>query len=200
MSSSPIDKIHWLAKKKGILRPRDLDLYDIPRRWMSRLHERGQLIRIGRGLYTLPDAVPSPNRSLAEVSKRIPSGIICLLSGLQYHELTTQVPHQVWIAINSKARSPRINDLPARIVRFSGDSFSAGIDIIEIEGVTVRIYNPAKTVADCFKFRNKIGLDVAMEALKDCLRKRKATVDQLWTYAGVCRVSNVIKPYMESLL
>lgn len=200
MSSSTIDKIHRLAKKKGILRPRDLDLYGIPRRWMSRLHERGQLVRIGRGLYTLSDAVPSSNRSLAEVSKRIPSGVICLLSALQYHELTTQVPHQVWIAINSRARSPRVDDLPARIVRFSGDSFSMGIDIFEIEGVTARIYNPAKTVADCFKFRNKIGLDVAIEALKDCLRKRKATVDQLWTYARVCRVSNVIKPYMESLL
>lgn len=200
MTSSTAEKILHLAKEKSILRPRDLDSHGIPRRWMSRLYERGELIRIGRGLYTLTDAVPTENRSLAEVAKRIPSAVICLLSALQFHELTTQVPHQVWIAVASKARSPKVSDLPTRIIRFSGDSFTAGIDTCEIEGVQVRIYNPAKTVADCFKFRNKVGLDVAIEALKDCLRKRKATVDELWTYAGICRVANVIKPYLESLL
>ena len=200
MTSSTSDKILALAKDKGILRPRDLDALKIPRRWMSRLHERGKLIRIGRGLYTLPDAEPSSNRSLAEVSKRVPSGVICLLSALQFHELTTQVPHRIWIAVDAKARSPKVQDLPMRVVRFSGDSFSSGIDVFDVEGVEVHIYNPAKTVADCFKFRNKIGLDVAVEALKDCLRKRKATVDELWTYGKVCRVSNIIRPYMESIL
>lgn len=200
MDKSTSDTILTLAKEKGILRPRDLDSLSIPRRWMSRLNERGQLVRVGRGLYTLPDAVPSSNRSLAEVSKRVPFGVICLISALQYHELTTQAPHQVWMAVPSKARSPKVVDLPIKVVRFSADSFSSGIDTFEVEGVEVRIYNPAKTVADCFKFRNKIGLDVAVEALKDCLRERKATVDQLWNYAKICRVSNVIKPYLESVL
>ena len=200
MDHSTSDKILNLALVNRILRPRDLDALGIDRRWMSRLYERGLLIRVGRGIYTLPDAIPTSNRSMAEAAKRIPSGVICLLSALQYHELTTQVPHQVWIAMDSKARTPRANDLPVKVVWFSGESFSFGIDTIEVEGVEVRIYNPAKTVADCFKFRNKIGLDVAVEALKECLRERKATIDQLWTYAKICRVSNVIKPYMESLL
>jgi len=134
------------------------------------------------------------------VSKRVPSGVICLLSALQFHELTTQMPHRIWIAVDATTGSPKVQDLPMRVVRFSGDSFSSGIDVFDVEGVEVRIYNPAKTVADCFKFRNKIGLDVAVEALRDCLRKRKATVDELWTYGKVCRVSNIIRPYMESIL
>jgi predicted transcriptional regulator of viral defense system len=200
MIYSTADTILNLAREKGILRPRDLDALGIPRRWMSRLNERGKLVRVGRGLYTLPDAIPSSNRSLAEVSKRVPSGVICLLSALQYHGLTTQIPHQVWVAVDSKARMPKAVDLPIKVVWFSGDSFTSGIDTFLAEGVEIHIYNPAKTVADCFKFRNKIGLDVAVEALKDCLKERKATIDQLWNYAKICRVSNVIKPYMETIL
>jgi len=197
---STSDKILNIAREKGILRPRDLDALGIPRRWMSRLYERGQLVRVGRGLYTLPDAEPTPNRFLAEASKRIPSGVICLLSALQYHELTTQMPHQVWMAVASNTRTPQAGDLPIKIVWLSGASLTSGIEKVKIEGVSVPIYNPAKTVADCFKFRNKIGLDVAIEALKGCLREHKATVDQIWTYAKICRVSKVIKPYMESIL
>ncbi len=151
------EKILNLAKEKGILRPRDLDALGIPRRWMSRLNERGKLVRVGRGLYTLPDAMPSSNRSLAEVSKWIPTGVICLLSALQYHGLTTQIPHQVWVAVYSKARMPKAADLPIKIVWFSGDAFTSGIDTIDVEGVNVQVYNPAKTVADCFKFRNKMS-------------------------------------------
>jgi len=200
MTTCTSDIILKLAKEKSILRPRDLDPHGISRRWMSRLHERGELIRVGRGLYTLPDAVPTENRSLAEVSKRIPSGVVCLLSALQFHELTTQVPHEVWMAVDSKARSPKVSDLPIRIVRFSGASFTAGIETFTMEDVPVRIYNPAKTVADCFKFRNKIGLDVAIEALRDCREQKKCSQDQLWKYAKICRVTNVIRPYLEMVL
>jgi len=200
MTLSTSEKILHLAKEKGILRPRDLDAVGIDRRWVTRLYERGQLVRAGRGLYTLPDSEPTANRSIAEVSKRIPSGVVCLLSALQYHGLTTQIPHRVWIALESKTRKPKVGDLPVKIVWFSGDSFTSGIDTIEVEGVTTHIYNPAKTVADCFKFRNKIGLDVAVEALKDCLKERKATTDQIWKYARICRVAKIIQPYLESLL
>jgi predicted transcriptional regulator of viral defense system len=129
----------------------------------------------------------------------VPSGVVCLLSALRFHELTTQSPHQVWLALDRKSRKPRL-DLPVRIVRFSGEVLSAGCEVHVIEQVPVKIFGPAKTVADCFHYRKKIGVDVAIEALKDCLRQRKATVDDLWRYAKVCRVANVMRPYMESVV
>jgi predicted transcriptional regulator of viral defense system len=124
---------------------------------------------------------------------------VCLLSALQFHELTTQWPPEVWIAVDRKGAKPTINALPVRVVRFSGAALRAGVEERQIEGVTVRVTNPAKTVADCFKYRNKLGQDVALEALRDCWRKRKATADELWQYAKVCRVAKVMRPYMESL-
>jgi predicted transcriptional regulator of viral defense system len=154
---------------------------------------------VGRGLYSLAAAEPSENRTLAEVAKRVPGGVVCLLSALQFHGLTTQLPPQVWLALEVKARHPHEPELPIRIVRFSGQAFTTGIDTHDVEGVTVKVYNPAKTVADCFKYRNKIGLDVALEALRDCRRQGLCTFDDLWEYAKVCRQAKVMRPYLEAL-
>jgi len=183
-----------------VLRPRDLAAHHIPRSYLTRLVAAGALVRVGRGLYLLPDAQFTENHSLAEASKRVPNGVVCLLSALRFHELTTQNPFQVWLAIENKAWQPQAGDLPFRYVYFSGDAFRLGIDQHLIEGVSVKIYNPAKTICDCFKYRRKIGVDVAIEALRDGLRQRKVTVGDLWRYAKVCRVQRVMQPYLEAIV
>jgi predicted transcriptional regulator of viral defense system len=193
------DKILELVSKAGVLRPRDLDPYDIPRTYLSRLCTAGKLQRIGRGLYVLPESGATEHHSLAEVCKRVPKGVVCLLSALRFHDLTTQAPFEVWLAIGEKSWRPRLEYPPLRIVRFSRATLDAGVEEHQIEGVIVHVYSPAKTVADCFKYRSKIGLDVAIEALRECLRARRCTVDGLWHYAEICRVRNVIRPYLESL-
>ncbi|MFH1701305.1 MAG: type IV toxin-antitoxin system AbiEi family antitoxin domain-containing protein [Candidatus Zixiibacteriota bacterium] len=193
-------KIIQIVKQLGIVRPRDMDEYGIHRKYIHMLYNQGVLNRIGRSLYTLSETEPSENRSIAEACKRMPSGVVCLLSALRFHDLTTQSPYEIWMAIDNKARSPKELGIPIRIARFSGKVLTSGIEQHNIEGVTIRVYNPAKTVADCFKFRNKIGLDVALEALRDCHQSRKCTMDDLWKYAKICRVANIIKPYLESLV
>ena len=187
-----------IVAKAGVLRPRDLDAHGIPRIYLSRLCERGLLDRVGRGLYVLPDADVSEHHTLAEAGKRVPHGVVCLLSALRFHGRTTQSPSEVWLAIGNKAWRPQVDYPPLRFVRFSERTLEAGVEEHSIEGVLVRIYNPAKTVADCFKYRNKIGLDVALEALRDCRRQRRCTNDELWHYAKICRVANVMRPYMEA--
>jgi predicted transcriptional regulator of viral defense system len=187
-----------IVGEAGVLRPRDLDAHGIPRIYLGRLCERGLLDRVGRGLYVLPDADVSEHHTLAEAGKRVPHGVVCLLSALRFHGLTTQSPSEVWLAIESKAWRPQVDHPPLRFVRFSERTLEAGVEEHSIEGVLVRIYNPAKTVADCFKYRNKIGLDVALEALRDCRRLRKCSNDELWQYAKICRVANVMRPYMEA--
>jgi predicted transcriptional regulator of viral defense system len=189
-----------IVKKEGVLRPRDLDSYGIPRVYLSRLCERGLLRRMGRGLYVLADAEVTEHHTLAEACKRVPQGVLCLLSALQFHGLTTQAPFEVWMALEQKAWQPQVDRPRMRFVRFSGAAFESGLEEYQIEGVTVKVYNPAKTVADCFKYRNKIGLDVALKALRDCRSQRKCSNDELWRYAKVCRVANVVKPYFDSVL
>jgi predicted transcriptional regulator of viral defense system len=198
--TSRIDQVQKIARDRGVLRPSDLDEFGIPRRYAQLLFERGQLERVGRGLYVLAGTPPTEFRSLAEAFSRVPHGTVSLLSALHFHQLTSQNPFEVWIAIEVKARQPKDPQLPIRFVRFSGKAFSYGAETHEIEGVSVRIYSPAKSVADCMKFRNKIGLDVALEALNDCIRQKKATVDELLEAAQVCRVEKVMKPYMEAIL
>ncbi len=200
LESSKSAQVIELARIKGVLRPRDLQSYSIPREYLRRLTDRGLLEKIGRGLYTLPGADISEMHSLAEVSKRVPRGVICLLSALRFHDLTTQNPFQVWLAIDVDARAPKPDSVPLRIVRFSGPALNSFIEEHNIEGVPIRVYSPAKTVADCFKFRNKIGLDIAIEALKDCWRQRKATIDEIWAAAKICRVTTIIRPYLESIV
>ena len=199
MAHVTADSILDLAREVGVIRPRDLEAAGIPGSYLSRLARAGELDRVGRGLYTLAGASPTEHRSLAEVAKRVPRGVICLLSALRFHELTTQAPFEVWLAIGQKDRTPRPNGTRLRIVRVSGDSRDAGVETHVVEGVPVRIYGVAKTVADCFKFRNKIGTDIAVEALRDCLEQRRCTTDELSEYARVCRVSRVMQPYMEAL-
>lgn len=193
-------KLLDLAKTSTVLRARDLVALDIPRQYLSRMVNQGKLLRIGRGLYMLPDAPVTENHTLAEASKRAPEAVVCLLSALRFHGLTTQSPFQVWLAIENKAWQPRTQGLPLRFVRFSGDAFRIGVDIHKIEGAAVKIYNPAKTICDCFKYRRKIGLDVAVESLRDGLHGRKCTLDDLWRYAVVCRVQRVMQPYWEAML
>lgn len=197
--STRTEKILELVRKAGVLRPRDLDPYAIPRTYLSRLCKAGKLQRIGRGLYVLPESSATEHHSLVEVCKRVPNGVICLLSALRFHEITTQAPFEVWLAIGEKAWRPRLEYPPLRIARFSQTTLRAGIEEHQIEGVTVRVYSPAKTVADCFKYRNKIGLDIAIEALRDCWQSRRCTMDELWHYAGISRVQNVMRPYLESI-
>lgn len=198
-ATSKKERVLALVKKAGVLRPRDLAAHSLPREYLRRLHKEGVLERPGRGLYTVANTRPTQHHSLAEVAKRIPKGVICLLSALQFHGLTTQAPFEVWLAISVKARLPKPDYPPIRVVRSSGTALNENVQEHRIEGVPIRIYDPAKTVADCFKYRNKIGLDVALEALRDCRRQRKATVDQLWRAARICRVSNVMRPYLEAI-
>lgn len=153
----------------------------------------------GRGLYVLPGCDTTEHHSLAEACKRVPKGVVCLLSALRFHELTTQAPFEVWLAIGEKAWRPRLEYPPLRIAHFSQASLNAGVVEHQIEGVTVHVYSLPKTVADCFKYRNKIGLDAAIEALRECRRARCCTMDDLWHNADICRVRNVMRPYLESL-
>jgi len=197
--AKPLQKIMQYIGQHGMVRPRDIESIGLPREYLIRLHRQGKLNRSGRGIYTLQDANVTERHSYAEVAKRMPEAVICLLSALAFHEITTQSPASVWIALGKGARSPALTSPSLKIVRLSGPSLTHGIENNQVEGVPVRVYSAAKTVADCFKFRNKIGLDVAIEALNDCLRQKKASVNEIYRYAKVCRVSNVIRPYMEAL-
>lgn len=188
-----------LLQQTGIVRPSDLVQHGISRVALYSLYHQGKVIRTGRGLYTLSTAELSENHSLAEVCKRTPHGVICLLSALRFHNLGTQNPTEVWLAIDHKARQPKIEYPPLRLVHFSGQALTEGVEEHLIEGVTVRVYTIAKTIADCFKYRNKIGLDVCLEALRECRRIRRCTNQELWRYAKICRVSKVMQPYLEAL-
>lgn len=185
--------------KHGIVRPRDLEPLGIPREYLLRLYRRGKLSRSGRGVYALPNAAITERHSYAEVAKRVPGAVLCLLTALAFHEITTQNPSSIWIALGKGSRTPALESHSLRIARLSGPSLTEGIETHRVEGVSVRVYSAAKTVADCFKFRNKIGLDIAIEALRDCLSQRKASINDIYSYAKICRVSNVIRPYMEAI-
>jgi predicted transcriptional regulator of viral defense system len=200
MNASAEKRVLNFARKGGIVRPRDLQAKGLPKDYLWRLHKQEKLEKVGRGMYAMPGATLSEHQTAVQAALRVPHGVVCLLSALRFHDLTTQSPFEIWMAIDVKARAPKEKIIPLRIVRFSGKALTAGVETHSIEGVTVRVYNPAKTVADCFKYRNKIGLDVAIEALRDCWRKKAATSDEIWHYAKVCRVSRVIRPYLESLV
>jgi predicted transcriptional regulator of viral defense system len=188
-----------LARRQGFIRSNDLASLGIPRVTLTRLVRQGRLTRVARGLYAIPDRPVSAQGALAEIARKHPQVIVCLLSALRLHELTTQSPFEVWLAIPNKARAPRIDYPPLRIIRFSGAALTVGIEEHKIDGVLIRVTNVSRTVADCFKFRNKIGLDVALEALQEAWRAKRTTMDELWRYAKICRVTNVMRPYLESL-
>jgi predicted transcriptional regulator of viral defense system len=197
---SETEQIIKIARDKKILCPNDLRHIKNSRLFLSKMEKAGELVKLKRGLYGLPNAFAGEHQTLLETAKAVPNSVVCLLSALRFHDLTTQNPFEVWIAIERKARIPKIDSLPLRIMFFSGAAFTEGIETHNIEGVSLRVYNAAKTVADCFKYRNKIGLDVALEALRDAWNQKKATMDELWHYANICRMTNVMRPYLESLV
>lgn len=199
MPRSSADSALAFIRERGVVRARDLEAAGLSRMWLTRLGRLGLVERVGRGLYVSADAQWTEHHSLAEVAARVPHGVVCLLSALSLHGLTTQAPSEVWVAVDRKARAPLEPGLPIRLVRFSGAALISGVEERSVEGVTVRVYSPAKTVVDCFRYRNKIGLDVAIEALRDCYRQSLATTDELWEYASRLRVAAVMRPYLESL-
>ncbi len=194
------EKILELARRKGIIRPLDVEAEGIPREYLLRLYRAGKLARIGRGLYVLPGILNNESILLAEVAARVPEAVVCLISSLQFHNLTTQVADRIWIAIERNGWAPRFDYPPLEIVRMSDRSFSFGVEKHKVSQVEISVFSPAKTVADCFKFRSRVGLDVALSALREAWRGRKATMDELWKAAKVCRVANVMRPYLESLI
>jgi predicted transcriptional regulator of viral defense system len=188
----------------GIVRPRDVsDLTANPTAYLQALTNKGLLARLRRGLYAPADLEITERHSLAEVAKLVPDGVVCLLSALAFHGIGTQNPSEVWMALNrppSSAGGSGSDAPPLRLVRFSGAAWERGVEQHKVEGVPIRVYSPAKTVVDCFRCRNKIGLDVASEALRDCWRrKRLCSVDELWGHARACRVASVIRPHLEAL-
>lgn len=192
-------KVLKLTRKLGVLRPRDLKSVNVPRVYLKQLVERGELLKTGRGLYVAAGTNLTENHSLAEAAKLSPKGVICLLSALRFHGLTTENPTAVWIAIPRGARPPKSGAPALHPVRFSGQMMTAGIERHDIQGVSVPVYCVAKTVADCFRFRNRIGVNIAVEALRDAWRNKKVTADELWKHAKICRVLNVMRPYFDSL-
>lgn len=183
----------------GLVRARELALLGVSGGTLQKLLNTGGLVRLGRGVYAHPDREAHELDDLGPLAIKYPGLVFCLLTALQVHGLTTQSPHEVWVAIGQKARAPKVNHPPLRIVRMSDIGY--GITQTAVGGVVqIPVTNIAKTIADCFKFRNKIGLDVALEALRDAWQQKKVTIDELWKAAEHCRVANVMRPYLESLV
>jgi predicted transcriptional regulator of viral defense system len=188
-----------LARAVPLLRARDLAAHGLPTVVLTRLVAAGKLERHARGVYSLPSRKISEHRSLAEVALRAPHGVICLLSALRVHGVGTQALFEVWLAIPNNMAAPKLDHPAVRAVRMSGPALTEGVEHKTFDGVAVKVFSAAKTVADCFKFRNKIGLDVALEALREATRRRLFTNDELWRHAAIDRVARVMRPYLEGL-
>lgn len=189
-------KLIAMARRKGRLCTADLAKIGTSRNYLAYLAKQGVFRRIARGIYVLADQI-SENETLQAANLAVPHGVICLLSALQFHEITTQMPMETWVAIERNQAIPKIKDSALRIVRLKKKYFDCGIEQHQLQGSTIRVYSPAKTVVDCFKFRNKIGLDIARESLKDSLSQGKATVDEIYHHAKICRMLNIMRPYLE---
>jgi len=192
--------LRLFRRQGGILRTRDALRLGVHPRTLYQMRRTGDLEELGRGLYRVRGLPKLSNPDLVTIALKVPRGVICLVSALAFHELTTQVPHQVYVALPRGAEPPRVPFPPNRIFWFTGPAFSQGVKVHKIDGIPVRVYSPEKTIADCFKYRNKIGLDVALEALKLYLQRRKVKTDELLHYASICRIERVIRPYLEALL
>lgn len=186
------------VRKVGLARAADLETHGIPRSQLYRMVRKGLVERQDRGIYVADQHPVTAEHTLALVAKRVPGGVFCLLTALRFHELTTQSPAEVWIALPEKARKPKLDYPRLRVARFSGLALTEGIETHVLEGVEVRVYSAAKTVADCFKYRNKIGIDVAVEALRDFSRRHRGGATELARYAQICRVSRVMQPYLDA--
>lgn len=199
MASTDRQRVLKMVRNMGFVRVRDLRAQGLHPEHLRRLAADGLVERVARGMYVLANVEATPNHSLAQAAKKVPHGVVCLLSALRFHEIGTQSPFEVWLAIDRRARKPSARVPKLRVVRFSGAALTNGVEKHKIEGVGVPVYSLAKTVADCFKYRNKIGLDVAIEALREGLRERRFSRDELWNYAKVCRVASIMRPYLETL-
>jgi predicted transcriptional regulator of viral defense system len=200
MSENSYDKaIETFRSHSGLLRTQQAIDEGIAPRTLYQMRETGAIVRESRGLYRLADTEPGEYYDLIQVALRIPKGVICLISALSFHELTTQIPHQVYVALPIDAEKPRLEYPPLRIFWLSQKAYSAGIENHELDGIPVKIYGIEKTIADCFKFRNKIGLDVALEALRDYRKREGFNIGTLQHYARIDRVERVIKPYLEAI-
>lgn len=193
-----MDQAYRLLKAKGMIRPRDLKAAAIPESYLWEMANEGRIQHLGRGLYALNELELSSFHSLVEVAHYVPKGVICLLSALQYHELTTQLPPAVWLAIPAHAHRPQIPHLTLELVQIKPDLMTLGVETHVLEGTPVRIFSSARTIADCFKFRGRVGMDVALEALKLGLEKG-VKAEEIWSFAKLLRVSKVILPYLEAL-
>jgi predicted transcriptional regulator of viral defense system len=184
----------------AFFRPIQAEEVGVSRHQLRTLVRRGVIEHVARGLYRFADAEPTEHYGLAMACARIPQGVVCLLSALSVYEIGTQLPHEVWLAIAHKAERPRLQEIKLRLFRFSGAAWTYGIQDTVFEGVPARITSPARTVVDCFRYRNKIGLDVALEALRDAVRSRKVTISEIDRAAEVLRARKVITPYLEAML
>jgi predicted transcriptional regulator of viral defense system len=199
MGSNHADKLLRLADAQPAVSARELAAAGVPPRVLSRAAARGHLRRVGRGLYTGMEASPSVHQSVIEVTKQAPKAVVCLLSALEIHEVGVQAPFEVWIALPAGTHAPKGTGTAIRVTRLSGAAFSEGVETVMLDGAPVRVYSLAKTITDCFKLRSKVGLDVALEALREGWKARKFTMDELRRYAQVNRMTNVMRPYLEAL-
>lgn len=193
------ENIVRFARSKGVFRLSEAQAHGIHPEQVRRLYRKNILEKVSRGVYRLVDGIVTEHQTLAETCARVPGGTICLLSALRFHDLTVQAPFETWLAIPTSAHKPKVKELPIRIVRFSGDALTKGIEIHDGKKGQIRVYSVAKTVADCFKYRNKIGIDVAIEALREGQREKRFTMDEFWQFAKICRVSKVVQPYLQML-
>ncbi len=199
MASKRENQLLRVIKRLGIVRAADLRAHGIPREQIYRLVRKGLVERQARGIYAAARHPITAEHGLAQVAKRVPGGVFCLLTALRFHELTTQAPAEVWIALPEKARKPKLDYPRLRVARFSGPALTEGVETHRFEGVEIRVYSAAKTVADCFKYRNKVGVDVAIEALRDFSRRHRGGATALARYARICRVSRVMQPYLDAI-
>jgi predicted transcriptional regulator of viral defense system len=199
MPTTSTDKALGVIGKLGLARPRDLERHGISRALLSRLVKEGLVIRQARGIYVTARHAPTEAHTLAHVAKRVPEAVFCLFTALRFHDLTTQSAAEVWIALPEKARRPRLDHPRVHVARFSGPALTEGVEEHRAEGVVIRVYSAAKTVADCFKYRNKIGIDVAVEALRDFSRKHRGGANDLARFARICRVTHVMQPYLDAI-
>ena len=194
------DHILELARHMRVLRAADVREQGCSPQLLLKMHQAGKLHRVARGLYSLPDAEITEHQTALEVCQRVPKAVLCLLSALQFHGIGTQIPHEVWVALPQGSQTPALDYPKLRVTRLRGTAYSEGIETVTEHGAPIRVYSAAKTVTDCFKFRNKIGLDVALEALKDAWRTRKITVAEVAHFAKINRVEKVMQPYLETVL
>lgn len=197
--TNPAIRALQAIERIGLARPKELEARGITRAQLARLVAQGLVVRQARGIYTAASHEPTPTHTLAQVAKRLPDAVFCLITALRFHELTTQPAPEVWIALPERARQPKLDYPRLRVARLSGLALTEGIEVHNVEGVPIRVYSAAKTVADCFKYRNKIGIDVAVEALRDFSRNFRGGANELARYAVICRVSRVMQPYLDAI-